>query len=576
MKDITIGDLSDTNVGFVANRAHVADAVWVRGGFYSEDVADTHRRFSEQFSYLIRDSECFSSLRFDSDQRLMIAERYGGEGIGTNGGGVRCGNWGAFQIKGIGCNPLVGTRDNVWHSYGGLNAQDAIYEAIYAEALSRILPCGVVTVFGVILTANDAAYSEVGERGWGALLVREICLRPGHFLRSRAYRPTPGTKAHIARDTARVRDVNRGLHSRFAAVRDVVRWLGQFLQNCANQLAFARVARIAHGAITPSNLCFDGRWIDLTNVSFIDGGTNVGGRPAFYEEPAAVVNCLVEFAETFGKYNEIELTVRPLVDYYFQQLEGYNKYYLSTLFGISPKLVSGCTSKAEYLLLVQQASLVLHSGNCVVDCWPEAIVANDPVIALQSALFVSLSNPTRAFEQLSRLRGIDSRFRPQEMVTAFKEVVASAFQNAKNDFGNMVGFVHLCAIEALKRSLFVEYFYKRRLIGGIRRVLDTDPYAARALIEDSIEITEWLFAPPEAGTTSLFRGNGLSLSFRAQNGTFVFESSRTGTTSTHRDVQSLIEAVQSCANADFITHGYNFKTNLLVLLHTLLPIAQCK
>jgi hypothetical protein len=67
-------------------------------------------------------------------------ERYGGTGIGANGGGARCINYEAgdptsapdgtrrmFQAMGTGQNPVVGQHDDREHSYGGLDALKAIF-----------------------------------------------------------------------------------------------------------------------------------------------------------------------------------------------------------------------------------------------------------------------------------------------------------------------------------------------------------------------------------------------------------------------------------------------------------------
>jgi hypothetical protein len=161
VRRVTIADLSSDQVTFVTHRARLPDALWVRDGFYAAEVADPRSRFSAQFAYLIRDSETFHGLDFTSEQRLQIAERYGGEGTGDNGGGARCGNLGGYQVKGIGANPLVGSGRNHWYSYGGLNAQDAIYETIMSEVLGRVLPHGAATIFGVILTAGVRSWSVI-------------------------------------------------------------------------------------------------------------------------------------------------------------------------------------------------------------------------------------------------------------------------------------------------------------------------------------------------------------------------------------------------------------------------------
>jgi hypothetical protein len=348
-----------------------------------------------------------------------------------------------------------------------------------------------------------------------------------------------------------------------------VKWLGEFLQRCANQFAFARVARIVHANLSPSNLSFDGRWVDLTNASFIEGGVNRGGRPPFYEEPLAVLRYLVEFADTFGKYNGIELNSRPLIDYYIQQFEGYSDYWISTLVGISPKLVSNCLGKPEYTSLARQVTLVLQSGKHVVNSWSDAIAPSDPVIHLQSSLFGSLYHRAEAIDQLNALRSLDVRFLAEQTADAFKSVVSIAFQNAANNLGSFDSFVTYCAIEALRRSLFAEYFYKGRLMKRVRKVLDTNPLDSRALIDDSSRVASWIFGAPKLSTSILFRGNARALSFNALSGEFIDTCEQTGAKSVHQSAKSLIASIQASGPADFVVQGYDFRPNMLILLRTL-------
>jgi hypothetical protein len=556
-------------IGFATHRANLPDAVWVKHDFYDEQCVDARRRFSEEFGYLIRGNECFSSLKFQSEERVLLAERYGGNGIGDNGGGVRCGNWGPFQIKGIGTNPLVGRRDDVWHSYGGLNAPDAIMEAIFGSVLAQVLPCGVVSIYGVILTAIDAAYYTVEDKGWGALLVREASLRPAHFLRTPNYRGNRSAPIRVPPDAIRVRDACLALRNRFPSVRDLVKWLGVFLQRSANQFAYARVARIAHSNLSPSNLSFDGRWIDLTNATFIEGGLNRGGRPPFYEEPRAVINCLSEFADTFSKYANVRLDVGPLLNYYVSQLESYSKYWMSTLFGIAPELAVSFRSSSDYDLLVQQASIVLQSGRIVINEWPEAVSPADPVIWLQTQLFCSLRDRDRAVERLNALRQIDQRFRPDEAVHAFTRVMSMAFRNCHQNLDSFESFSHQCAIQALKHSLYAEYFYKGRLIKVVRKVLEKDPFSSGTLIDDSIGIARWVFDKPIGEVSVLFRGNACQVAFCARKGEFSIEAPWAEGKTLYPSAHAALTALASADDASFMIQGYNFKANLVRLVRNL-------
>lgn len=99
--------------GFLATRMLDGKVVWINPEWASDESlpadADVFEVFRSRFACMIPNSELFSSLRFDQSAPVeLLAERYGGCGIGYNGGGVRCGNLGKYQIKGIGKNLLAG------------------------------------------------------------------------------------------------------------------------------------------------------------------------------------------------------------------------------------------------------------------------------------------------------------------------------------------------------------------------------------------------------------------------------------------------------------------------------------
>lgn len=117
-----------------------------------------------------------------------VGERYGGAGVGSNGGGVRCGIFESLQIKGIGRNPLAGVSTDYWHKHGAASLQDCVKEAIWSEVLDAALPYGAVRSLAIIDTRQtfDAEIEETKEivqvpRG---LLIREPALRPAHFMRA--------------------------------------------------------------------------------------------------------------------------------------------------------------------------------------------------------------------------------------------------------------------------------------------------------------------------------------------------------------------------------------------------------
>lgn len=204
-----------------------------------------------------------------------LAELYGGSGIGSNGGGVRCGNIGPIQIKGIGRNPLAGQDTDYWHQHGAASLQDCVKEAIWGEILDAALPHGAtralaiidcLETFGGII--DETQVSVDVPRG---LLLRETTIRLAHFMRSSFVNiASSGSAQSIdVNRTARalhalpgMLGIGEGLpaHTYISALSGIVR-------AAAEQLARARALRIVHGSHIPSNIGLFGEWLDFGTVT---------------------------------------------------------------------------------------------------------------------------------------------------------------------------------------------------------------------------------------------------------------------------------------------------------------------
>src|SRR5690349_17860989 len=102
---------SSSLVDFRVQRILSPKALWVSNEFKktcTNETTDeeTKMLFSNLFSFIIPDSALMANLELDpSETKTYHAERYGGVGVGDNGGGARVGNTGGFQVKGVGKNP---------------------------------------------------------------------------------------------------------------------------------------------------------------------------------------------------------------------------------------------------------------------------------------------------------------------------------------------------------------------------------------------------------------------------------------------------------------------------------------
>ena len=305
MQNEVLNVVSSSWVDFQAHKLLGAEVMWLDDGLIDGPVYSSHKKVLDENAYLIKDTDCFSELEFDpGDQITLVAERYGGDGIGLNAGGGRCGNTGRYQLKGIGATCMVGDFDDPIHTYGGLDAPLAILETIFTNLFSQLLPLGAVKIRGIIYVGAKTAQYHGPERPcWGVIMMRDRCTRPAHLLRAPHFVPRSPYQGLLTGDVGRIRKVNKQLYKSFGDYNGFVKFIGIYLKKCANQFGFARAMRIMHGALTPSNITLDGRWLDLPIASMLDGGVNYWLYREFYDEHRGPLEVARELLYGYAKYN---------------------------------------------------------------------------------------------------------------------------------------------------------------------------------------------------------------------------------------------------------------------------------
>jgi hypothetical protein len=297
-----------------------ATVVWKALGESTPDEALAHR------ASLIADNEEAIYLSTDdvpANRRRVLAERYGGAGIVTHGGGVRCGFDGMYQFKGIGINPLVGCDASVGHSDGALSLTDALLEVMWSEILRDVLPWGVVSPLAVLattktLTVQRGSHQLTQRR---ALLLRPPAIRPAHFCRAPFFRPQPSTARRIPHDALRVQRAIRHLPMALPQPDscDVADWnarsieertllgLSELATRLGAQMAVSRTRYLVF-MTSPSNCAIDGRLLDFGGVMSVfpgDSGDSFGRfmqLRKLYGEAALLGDGLHELCIHLGKH----------------------------------------------------------------------------------------------------------------------------------------------------------------------------------------------------------------------------------------------------------------------------------
>ena len=207
-------------------------------------------------------------------------ERYGGMGIGRNGGGARCALYRGLVVKGFGASALAGRGQDYWHSFGGMSLREAVREAIWGAMLNHLLPHGAVETEAVVLTGSEVPFhypDSAGQtRGPRALSFRRPFVRLAHFLPATLFLPDQAHAGKLLSDDARTRAsilalplVLARLFGQRVGGAELVLQLKMLFSRYGVQTGAARALRLVHGSITASNIGIDGRVLDFGMTSAV-------------------------------------------------------------------------------------------------------------------------------------------------------------------------------------------------------------------------------------------------------------------------------------------------------------------
>jgi len=558
--NIDIFDMNEALVHFNGYAMTRTETVWINRAISSNEW--THASVKSRFSFGVPGG-CFADSMFDMNNvRCLSADRYGGPGIGTNGGSGRIGFIDGFQIKGIGRSPLVGQSKTEWHSYGGQSLIDAMLEAINSLVFGVVLPIGTIQCNAIIYTGSDTAYMPVGDResvkGPGALLVRSSCARPANFLRAPEFRLRKDALPVVLDDVARTMRVNQVLYQKFGSHGEVVKYIGNFLSKCANQFSFSLLFRISHGVLSPSNTSLDGKWVDLTNVGFVNSGINfLNDDPlvSFFDEINEIISIVDEFMYTYGKYNNFDLNIAPLINYYREEVAAYTTYHAPRLFGLEAGVFSRCCSKDVCDDLMSAVRGLLYER-------PNKVIASsvnfgdaDPIAIFLASLFGSITN---------RSSPVVGYAEP------FYRLCLDIFSTSSSGL-SFKSFLSRAAISSLKKAYFSSFFMRSRILKSLINVVEICDLSACADYIDSYEdIASWVFQSEAESRAVIFKSGGIEVAYDAPSSDYLITvRKKIFRLSCVSDLRARLNATRgSC----FVVDGYDFfeaVTKILDVLESL-------
>ncbi len=306
-----------------------------------------HQSVLDLFGYIVPVTEQDHSL-VDDTQKEFLAERYGGVGILSNGGGGRCGLLGPFQLKGIGPTPVVGEGVNYWYGHGGLALQDALTELVYGHVACNALPYRSSRVLAVIDTGgfilrrsfknhvNDTEDEQILVRR--GLMLRESKIRPAHFARAFYFKPSAHVKSKYPHDFKRVQEaiplfpeIAGSVDAKHSRTQQYIDAVKKVSSRAATQLSYSKVRRFMHGSLTLSNFLVDGGWIDFGSVTVVPAYEQLitaSLQPPFWEEYNLFRKSIADLCFYIGKFQPDSRVIAGMTNDMFQ---GFVEIYLKQL-----------------------------------------------------------------------------------------------------------------------------------------------------------------------------------------------------------------------------------------------------
>jgi len=550
--------LLDTQVPFTVVKLLNVESIWIHENINDWLPNISTEMLPDTYGYVVPETECLEHCSFSfNDNLIAYAERYGGIGSASNGGGARCGNFNGVQVKGLGQSPVVGRDAERWHAHGNLALRVAVYEAIFSEVLCFLLPHGAAHCYGILGTGEETAYDTYFDDeeiiyARGALMLREICSRPAHFIPAGGFSVHPKYKDITSSDVARLRLLYKSLPEQNLGTKGFVSYLGKYLACCANQFACAKVNRIAHGALSPSNLSMDGKWLDLPKINFMSLGHNYTSLTthwaySFYDEPHIAVDSIREIIYAFNKYTNSNFNPSPLYSYFWSQFENCILYHTGSVFGFSHHQIISLLENDEYKNLSKSYVSLLNSGKEILQGDPDDNKYKDLMPLYLEHVF---SNPLSSHENMQFSIS-------QNHMEKILHTLTNGLPTPKPTVTSVI-------LRALKRSYLHNFFYRARIskIGDDITMSKTSKDISD-FIQSTIDTARWIYASGNKNVI-IFQNKTEKLIYSPCLDAYEFHEI-VGCTS-FKNEKDLLKHIENTNHINFIIYDYDFKPYVVRLI----------
>lgn len=535
---------SHSEVQVVINRIVETQLLWRSANSQNLHVSD--EEFLDAHSWIIKDGFFKTQSQILSGLTVAHAERYGGLGVSTNGGGARVVNVHGVQLKGVGANLLAGRDTPHSHSYGGLDIQGAAKEIIYSSILNAISPVGAQHIYGLILLDRVSAVHE-GLPSPSVILVREKCLRMGQLLPCLDFRPKSDSAKAITADYYRMLALYKQIGLRFG-VSSLYIILQDFLDKAADQLTFMKFAKISHNALIPSNISMDGRLLDTSTCSFVLSGSNFGQLTSVMEEPEIPIRVASEILYLIKKFSGREDASIHFSKLYREKYKQYIFINAGFVLAIDRHMAIRLSSHSAWQRFAHKFHSVLVAG-CAEKTHTMPTVdgrdlANDMLVGSLFSVLHSREIPH------------GSQFL-RNMASDLNSIIETCYAAFEGHFPSPTEFRTVIVLQMLKRA-FLSSFYFITYIGRTidDRGADGDVNGILDAINVCEEACKWIFESVDSDICTIYADEHIViyLSFEDQ---LIY---RKGSNDTSERIGGFSELSKLLVNAEYayVVLGYDF------------------
>lgn len=273
-----------------------------------------------------------------------LVDRYGGRGLGRNGGSGRSVLVGETYLKGVGRTPLLGRSTDPAHASGGSYLEECAREILFSEIVAAEFPFGCVPTLAVCLTGDSSVWrTSSGEKyERQCILARPLFIRPSHFERAAGYDPLSRNEFSI--DEARVASSIHHLKRLSNSGDQLMAGISVFWLRWTEQIAYAFAHRMSCGGLSASNITIEGRWVDFGAWASLPSWGRYALDPrveCFGLELSALFECIKGFYNVLATHGIIGANNHSVIDKVFQscalRYERRVAFELLRVFGLTRK-----------------------------------------------------------------------------------------------------------------------------------------------------------------------------------------------------------------------------------------------